>query len=74
MDKIAEILYEAYDMSGNRDINSENYQKEYQEVRSLLGENSRKLLDLECEFIETIRLCCIDTILFMLKLINPDCA
>lgn len=72
MEKIAEILYEAYEKSATKSITSTNFEKEYDNVREALGENSKKLLDLELEFIETIRLCNIDVILYMLKLINPD--
>ena len=73
MEKIAEILYQAYVNHNGETVYSKDYGETIQALSTMLNMEQRgKLLDLEIEIYETIRLRLMDLIMYLLKLICPE--
>lgn len=73
MEKIAEILYKAYVNHNGDTVYSKDYGETIQALSTMLNLEQRgKLLDLEIEIYETIRLRLMDLIMYLLKLICPE--
>ncbi len=73
MEKIAEILYQAYVNHNGDTVYSKDYGETIQALSTMLNMEQRgKLLDLEIEIYETIRLRLMDLITYLLKLICPE--
>lgn len=73
MEKIAEILYQAYVNHNGDTVYSKDYGETIQSLSTMLNMEQRgKLLDLEIEIYETIRLRLMDLIMYLLKLICPE--
>lgn len=69
---IAEIIYQTY-INNNKEIFSENYGSVLENLTKMLDRQQHsKLLDLEIEIYESLRLRSIDLILYLLNLICPE--